>query len=109
MPEHRHAELEEHRIRARAPSSKTLAGPPESTTAIGSSSASRSRLEVAALDHRLDPELAQPAGDQLGVLRTEVEDEDDLVVHCSTDLRGRAEHSRRGRPAAGLNSPVASG
>ena len=36
---------------------------------------------VSPLDDRLDTELAQPAGDQLGVLGPEIEDQDDFVLH----------------------------
>ncbi len=37
--------------------------------------------QIAATDHGLDTEFAQAAGDELGVLGTEIQNEDDLVAH----------------------------
>ncbi len=43
--------------------------------------------KVAAFDDRLDPKLPQTARDQLRVLRPEIEDENDLVLHASSPAR----------------------
>ena len=48
-------------------------------------------------DLGVDPRLAHPAGDQLGVLGPEVDDEDQVVVGHAVDLRGRR-RARRGPP-----------
>ena len=59
--------------------SYTLAGPPERMIPFGFSSATRVGGDVVADDLAEDVLLAHPPGDELAVLRAEVEDQDEFV------------------------------
>src|SRR5262249_6109366 len=56
-------------------------------------------------NHRENPRLAHPAGDQLGVLRSEIQDDDRAGAHVRVLLRTRA--SGRARTAAGIAAAAA--
>ncbi len=58
-----------------APSAYTLAGPPERIRPFGASSRTRCGRNVVAHDFAVDVLFAHAASDELGVLRTEVENE----------------------------------
>ena len=58
-----------------APSAYTLAGPPERMSALGASSRTRCGRDVVPHDLAVHVLLAHAAGDELGVLRAEVENE----------------------------------
>jgi hypothetical protein len=62
-----------------APSSYSDDGPPLRMIARGSRARQLRRGRVIRQDLREDPELAHPPGDELGDLRTEVEDDEGLV------------------------------
>ena len=59
---------------------------------LGRARAQRGRRGVGRQDLGVDLQLAQPARDQLGVLRAEVEDDDACLVPCVSEdyIRGRA-------------------
>ena len=85
--EHRYAAVEQRRRRAPGrPAAYTDDGPPDSTIAV--------RLAREHLGHRhrvrhdlgVDLGLAHPPGDQLGVLRPEVDDEDQVVLRHGPSL-----------------------
>ena len=63
-----------------APSSYTDDGPPESTSADGRILRICVERQVVGMDLAVDLELADAARDQLRVLRSEVEDEDQLTI-----------------------------
>ena len=72
-----------------APSSYTLDGPPESTMPDGFLAATSAAVTVCGTISRVDARLAHAAGDQLRVLRAEVDDEhgpDGLAVSAAQDV-----------------------
>ncbi len=63
-----------------APSASTDIGPPERMMPLGAKALDVRQRQVWPVDLAVDAQLAHPAGDELGVLAAEVEDEDLLVV-----------------------------
>ena len=99
---HRHPELEEARV---APGSAALvdavgtAGEHDASRAApGQGIGPRSRRQ----DLGVDLHLPQPAGDELGVLRAEIEDEDGLSLH---GLPGKPDYTPRPRAGPGPPRP----
>ena len=59
----------------------TLAGPPDRITACGRNAGEEGGVDLlVGVDLAVDARLAQPAGDQLGDLAAEVDDEQALVA-----------------------------
>ena len=86
--EHRHAELEHGRGRARrAAYSITDCGPAGEDDAAGAEGSHLGVADVPGMDLAVDPELANAARDELGVLRAEIEDQDAIGV----DIGGRGD------------------
>ena len=84
--EDRHAELEDAPAGSSArPRRRPTIGPPESTMPIGAIARElrRSARERVRMDLAVDALLADPARDQLRVLRAEIEDEDELMRHAA--------------------------
>ena len=75
---------------AGAPGTWTLLGPPLKITPVGRRAASSSAVIVCGHDLAVDVGLAHPPGDELGVLRPEVDDQDRL------DARWASRHGLSG-------------
>ena len=87
-----------------ASGSRTLAGPPRENQPGGPSGRQLVDRGVKREDLGIEIELAQPTGDQLGVLRSEVEHEQGLMGHAG-DRMMRDELQLRRLTGAGSGKP----
>ena len=88
-PEDRHARVEQRPVERRArPARTTDDGPPDSTIAFGLPGQHLRDRHGVRHDLGVDLRLAHPPGDQLGVLGTEVDDQDQVVLRHAASLSG---------------------
>ncbi len=104
---HRHAEVEDQRVGARGLGLMHGLGSAGEDDAAGAEGADGVRVHVVGVQLAVDPRLAHPAGDELGVLGPEVEDEDAVGVDvghggevdsCQWAVVSRGCGSRSGAP-----------
>ena len=80
-PEHRNPEIEDLRIDLEGALLEDARRPAREHQGDGVGGADSRGRQVTPLDGGLDPELTQPSSDQLGVLRAEIEDQNEFVAH----------------------------
>ncbi len=80
-PEHRNPEIENFFVDLERTVFEDTCGPARQHDGDRCQRPDLGARQVAALDHGLDPEFPQSARDQLRVLRPEIEDENDLMLH----------------------------